>query len=203
MYEVYIMNRPVFFQENTPDNEHSLVIREPGKSTLDELPNLIRKHPDLEDIVLVSDNPDGLWMNFCYSYREILAAGCVVRNREGAYLWIERNGKWDLPKGKVEANEKIESAAIREVEEETGIDRLTLRRDLGKTYHTYEENGVPLLKTTFWFLAEHDGGATTGAPQTVEGITGVHWLQPNEKAHRANAYPSILALMDRAVSLAD
>jgi 8-oxo-dGTP pyrophosphatase MutT (NUDIX family) len=201
MYEVYIMNRPVFFQENTPTDAHSLVIREPDKSTLDALPNLIRQHPDLNGVVLLSSNPEALWMNFCYGYREILAAGCVVRNQEGAYLWIERNGKWDLAKGKVESDEKIEDAAVREVEEETGIGQLTLVGDLGKTYHTYEENGVPVLKTTFWFLAEHAGGNTPGAPQTIEGITGVHWLPGPAPDHvRSGAYPSILALMDRATA---
>ncbi len=201
MYEVYIMNRPVFFQENTPTDGHSLVIREPDKSTLDALPNLIRQHPDLTGIVLLSSNPEALWMNFCFGYREILAAGCVVRNQEGAYLWIERNGKWDLAKGKVEPEEKIEDAAVREVEEETGIGQLTLAGDLGKTYHTYEENGVPVLKTTFWFLAEHAGGNTPGAPQTIEGITGVHWLPaPAPHQVRSGAYPSILALMDRATA---
>ena len=201
MYEVYIMNRPVFFQENTPAETHSLVIREPNQSTLDSLPNLIRQHPDLNGIVLLSSNPEALWMNFCYGYREILAAGCVVRNQEGAYLWIERNGKWDLAKGKVEPEEKIEDAAVREVEEETGIGQLTLVGDLGKTYHTYEENGVPLLKTTFWFLAEHAGGNTPGAPQTIEGITGVHWLPAPVPDHvRFGAYPSILTLMDRATA---
>lgn len=203
MYEVYIMNRPVFFQENTPTDAHSLVIREPDKSTLDALPNLIRQHPDLNGIVLLSSNPEALWMSFCYGYREVLAAGCVVRNREGACLWIERNGKWDLAKGKVEPDEKIEDAAVREVEEETGIGQLTLTGDLGKTYHTYEENGVPILKITFWFLAEHAGGNTPGAPQTVEGITGVHWLPaPVPAAVRNGAYPSILALMDRATAKA-
>ena len=201
MYEVYIMNRPVFFQENTPNDARSLIIREPDKSTLDALPNLIRQDQDLEGIVLLSSDPDALWMNFCYGYREILAAGCVVRNREGAYLWIERNGKWDLPKGKVEPEEKIEDAAVREVEEETGIGQLSLVRDLGKTHHTYEENEVPVLKTTFWFLAEHAGGNTTGAPQAIEGITGVHWLpSPIPGAVRAEAYPSILALIDRATA---
>ncbi|MBN31344.1 MAG: hypothetical protein CL845_05045 [Crocinitomicaceae bacterium] len=201
MYEVYIMNRPVFFQENAPTDAHSLVIREPDKSTLDALPNFIREHPELNGIVLLSSDPEALWMNFCFGYREILAAGCVVYNREGSFLWIERNGKWDLPKGKVEPEEKIEAAAIREVKEETGIGQLTLIKDLGKTYHTYDENGVPVLKTTFWFLAVHDGGDTLGAPQTIEGITGVHWLpSPVPNSIQEGTYPSILALMNRAVT---
>ena len=36
-------------------------------------------------------------------------------------LLIQRNGRWDLPKGKVEPGETLLQAALREVEEETGI----------------------------------------------------------------------------------
>lgn len=199
MYEVYIMNRPVFFQENANESNNSLIIREPGKRTLDELPKLIRQHPSIEQIILLSSKPEALWMQFCYGYKEVLAAGCIVRNRDGAYLWIERNGKWDLPKGKVEQGEKIEEAAVREVEEETGIGSITLKRDLGKTYHTYDEAGTPILKTTFWFLAAHAGGATPGSPQAIEGITAVHWKNaPFDADVKERTFPSILALLERA-----
>jgi len=110
MYEVYIMNRPVIFQENPPTSNNALIIREPEKSSLNGLPNLIRQNPDIQSVVLLSEDPERLWMQFCYGYKEILAAGCVVKNNEGAYLWIERNGKWDLAKGKVESGESIEEA---------------------------------------------------------------------------------------------
>jgi len=202
MYEVYIMNRPVFFQEKANVSERSLVIREPGDRTLKELPQFIRQHTEIESFVLLSENPEKLWMQFCYGYKEVLAAGCVVQNEHQAYLWIERNGKWDLPKGKVEPGEGIEAAAIREVEEETGIGALTLKAELGKTYHTYEEAGIPVLKTTFWFMAHHQGGATEGTPQTVEGITGVHWKQfPFDQEIMNQTYPSIRALIERAVEI--
>lgn len=39
----------------------------------------------------------------------------------GKMLLIQRNGRWDLPKGKVEPGETLLQAALREVEEETGI----------------------------------------------------------------------------------
>jgi len=202
MYEVYIMNRPVIFQEKANVSERSLVIREPSNRTLKELPQLIRQHTEIESFVLLSDNPEQLWMQFCYAYKEVLAAGCVVQNEHNAFLWIERNGKWDLPKGKVEPGEGIEEAAVREVEEETGIGALTLQADLGKTYHTYEEGGIPILKTTFWFKAHHEGGATAGTPQTVEGITGVHWKPlPFDVEILNQTYPSIRALVERAAEI--
>ena len=64
-------------------------------------------------------------MTFCSGYHE-LAAGGVVKDAEGHVLWIQRNGKWDLPKGKLERGESLEEAVIREVFEETGIRDLTI-----------------------------------------------------------------------------
>lgn len=198
MYEVYMLNRPVVFSENANNTASDLVIHEPSKQNLIELPQLLRDGTHLTSVNLTSENPSALWMEFCMLYREVLAAGCVVVNNEKEYLWIERNSKWDLPKGKVESNESIEEAALREVTEETGIDRLTLVRQIGKTYHTYEEGGHPILKTTFWFLAQHNGGATPGAPQLEEGITAIHWEKhPLNPSARSKAYPSILHLVDQ------
>ena len=51
----------------------------------------------------------------------IKAAGGLVKSAGNEYLFIYRNDKWDLPKGKVEKNEKVKEAAVREVEEECGI----------------------------------------------------------------------------------
>ncbi len=61
----------------------------------------------------------------------ITAAGGMVVNPKKEILFIYRNRRWDLPKGKTEKNEGIETCAIREVEEETGV------RNLGnkKVYH--------------------------------------------------------------------
>ncbi|MGA0434737.1 MAG: NUDIX hydrolase [Flavobacteriales bacterium] len=198
MYEVYIMNRAVFFQENASKTEQSLIIREPGKKCLNELPQLIRDHPGINAISLVCSNPEEQWMQFCFNYREVLAAGCIVTNKLDHLLWIERNGKWDLPKGKVEPKEAIEDAALREVEEETGIQPLALGSFIDKTYHTYDEGGTPILKTTFWYHAFHDGDDTPGNPQSIEGITDVHWIHQDDLAKiENNSYPSITALVNK------
>jgi 8-oxo-dGTP pyrophosphatase MutT (NUDIX family) len=196
MYEVYILNRPVIFTENTEAKQNDLVFHEPSKKQLQELPNLLRHDTAIKTVILESKNVQMLWMNFCILYKEVLAAGCVVENQDGAFLWIERNTRWDLPKGKVEPSESIEEAATREVTEETGIDRLSLRSHLRTTYHTYEEDGIPILKTTFWFHAFHDGSNTTGIPQSAEGITDVQWkFRPFGDELLENTYPSILDLV--------
>ena len=196
MYEVYILNRPVFFTENPQAKQNDLVIKEPNKKQLQELPQLLRQHTNIKGVTLASSDVAALWMNFCILYQEVLAAGCVVEHRDGAFLWIERNTRWDLPKGKVEKGESIEEAAAREVTEETGIDRLSLAGHLRTTYHTYEESGIPILKTTFWFHAHHDGKDTKGAPQSEEGITDVQWkFRPFGPELLENTYPSILDLV--------
>ena len=75
----------------------------------------------------------------------------IVYNNSQQILMIFRNNFWDLPKGKLELNEKIEDCAIREVEEETGVKELIITSKMPITYHTYELNNKPILKCTYWF----------------------------------------------------
>ena len=51
----------------------------------------------------------------------VRAAGGIVTAPDGTMLLILRNGRWDLAKGKVEPGETLLQAALREVQEETGI----------------------------------------------------------------------------------
>ena len=76
----------------------------------------------------------------------IEAAGGLVYNSDKKALMIFRNGKWDLPKGKIELGELIEECAIREVEEECGIYDLQIENKLIDTYHTYVLNSIKVLK---------------------------------------------------------
>ncbi len=114
--------------------------------------------------------------------RWVRAAGCVVHDDAGNMLLILRNGRWDLPKGKVESGETLLQAALREVEEETGIAPLpTTRYPLPiKTYHTFNLYGGWHLKQTSWFDAHVVGGKPVGKPQDEEGITDVVWVTPDE-----------------------
>ncbi len=111
----------------------------------------------------------------------VRAAGCiVVDDKTGNYLLIHRNGRWDLPKGKVEAGETLIGAACRESHEETGLDVFASRRQTPlKTYHIYNLYGGWHLKQTSWFKG-HCGLDTMGTPQQEEGITEVAWVSPDE-----------------------
>ncbi|MBL4625186.1 MAG: NUDIX domain-containing protein [Flavobacteriales bacterium] len=146
-------------------------------------------------IYVVSDEPEITWNSFKSNFKEIDAAGGLVENSDDEVLCIFRNGKWDLPKGKVELEEGTETAAVREVEEECGVEGLHIVSPLQNTYHTYEMNGVRILKTTYWYLMKTDWNAEL-VPQSEEGITKVEWVEKNDlEKVKANTYRSILELL--------
>ena len=98
------------------------------------------------------------------------AGGIVVK--DGKLVSIVRKGIPDLPKGHIEHGETPEAAALREVEEETGISKLQIVRELPSTWHCYLEHEEWKLKRTYWYLM-----STTATiqpkPQTEEGITEI------------------------------
>ncbi len=124
------------------------------------------------------------------------AGGGLVYNKEGHVLFIFRNGKWDLPKGGMEKNEKIAATAIREVEEETGVSDLSISCDLQKTYHVFKRNGKYKLKITQWYEMQSTFEGPT-IPQTKEGIEKAVWLNPEQiKEALNNSYENIKLLFN-------
>ncbi len=114
--------------------------------------------------------PNEEWEQFCRRHAVVEAAGGLVQNGGGEYLMIFRNGRWDLPKGKREPNESMEQTAVREVQEECGIDRLRLERLLIVTHHTYTQHGIDVLKPTHWYAMQYEGSESVFTPQAEEGI---------------------------------
>jgi 8-oxo-dGTP pyrophosphatase MutT (NUDIX family) len=147
------------------------------------------------EIVLVHPDPQSFFMFFRSVFAFVKAAGGVVL-RNGKLLFIFKNGRWDLPKGKADAGETAESTAIREVEEECGIKNLTIVKNLFSTYHIYkspytESSGRYIFKETVWFEMQYSGNGS-GVPQSDEGITEVRWLGRDElHPIRANTHENI------------
>jgi len=117
--------------------------------------------------------------------RKILqaAGGVVLKNLQAPavnILLIKRNGFWDLPKGKAESGENIKECALREVEEETGVEKLSILSFLCQTYHEYEEAGQKIGKFTDWYLMSSADEVHNLSPQNEEGITVAKWVELSE-----------------------
>ncbi len=109
----------------------------------------------------------------------IEAGGGVVENERGDVLMIYRRGRWDLPKGKRDADESIETCALREVQEETGLTQLDMGEKIGVTYHIYVQGSHRLLKETSWFRMKGQFSETP-IPQAEENIQEARWVSLRE-----------------------
>ena len=90
----------------------------------------------------------------------------------------------------------MENAAIREVEEETGVSGLKITEKLQKTYHVFKRNGVFKLKITYWFKMQTNFTGVT-CPQEKEGISKAVWIKPSEiEATLGNSYENIKLLFE-------
>ena len=123
------------------------------------------------------------------------AAGGIVF-KDNAILSIFRFNRWDFPKGHIEAGETDADAALREVTEEAGIDKLTIEKDLNYTYHIFKnKNNDFVLKETHWYQMRTTSQKIL-TPQTEENILVAEWIP---LAHRnimvENTYPSLVELL--------
>ena len=105
-------------------------------------------------------------------FRQAPAAGGVVII-DNQFVAIERHGIPDLPKGHIEKGETPEVAAVREVEEETGIKDLEIIKELPSTWHCYLLDNQWTIKKTSWYLMRTKSGMKN-IPQTEEGISKVY-----------------------------
>ena len=105
------------------------------------------------------------------TFRMAPAAGGVVV-KDGKFVSIVRHGIPDLPKGHIEKGEDPEQAALREVEEETGVSKLHIVKELPSTWHCYQVGEEWRLKRTYWYLMESEE-TIQAKPQTEEGITEI------------------------------
>lgn len=149
----------------------------------------------LKEVRLIHKKEEKLLKKFLKLLPTVIAGGGKVYNDKGEILFIYRNDKWDLPKGKVEGKETIERTATREVEEETGVKDLEIIKPLNTTYHIFKRNGKHKIKITYWFemKTSFDGKLY---PQENEGITKVEWLNAEESQKALeNSYANIRSLI--------
>lgn len=168
----------------------------PGiKSLLHEI-----NKPQFHAGVLLHKNLEDLKKAFFKQFTQIAAAGGIIQNDKKEILFIYRLDKWDLPKGKVEKGEDLQTCAVREVEEETGATNLTVHNKVGETYHTYNAFGKHFLKTTHWYYITCPSKQTL-IPQTEEDITLIKWVnQKKIQEPFSNTYPSIKEILTKFLS---
>lgn len=131
--------------------------------------------------------------------KKIIAAGGLVLNDKKELLMIFRRGKWDLPKGKLDNGESIEACALREVQEETGVQDLKLESFLSLSLHEYLDPyaNKEVIKETHWFkMFAPDGQQLT--PQTDEGIEEIEWVSNEDLSLKLqNSYANIIEVINK------
>jgi len=200
MYKVHFENRFITLS-NEPDRIQKYGLFHKFVDTV-ELYNLIsdfQVNTAMQNINVYCGDIKHLWRIFRIYFNEVQAAGGLVKHPSGSYLFIEKKGRLDLPKGHVEPDEDVESCALREVGEECGISGHYIIKPLAPSYHSYSWEGISYLKKTNWFLMKYDG-EMIAEPQTEEGITKVEWLLPDEFNNlKKSAWYSLMDILNSSV----
>ncbi|MEY3194167.1 MAG: hypothetical protein RIQ78_264 [Bacteroidota bacterium] len=183
-YKIYVNGTPVFLC--TPDqvatiglkiDKNNFVARYTGKKKMiKQYLDLLDKNKAVQSVVLVFEDLELLWADFMSCFLLIEAAGGYVLNESQQLLVFFRRGFWDMPKGKIDPGETPEVAAVREVQEETGLVNVDLGDLLHLTWHTYELKGKRILKKTWWYRMNTTDHQLV--PQTDEGIEEICWVEP-------------------------
>ncbi len=171
-YRVYIFDKAITITDNLNESQQNIYAF--GSIDLDEIISKLQADI-LPEVFLYHPNIEEAWQQFQTHFDVIEAAGGIVENDQHQYLFIYRNGKWDLPKGKMEAGETPDQTAIREVKEECGIQNIKIDRFLLDTYHLFTENKKKRLKITHWYKMSEQAKSPL-IPQEEEGIERVEWL---------------------------
>ena len=200
MYKVFFNQKPIIltttFQEQTPDSPLFFLKFTNKKNIVAAL-----RSKKVKQLYLYHAKEEKMWALFYEIFKVIEAAGGIVRQRSsGKYLFIYRNDKWDLPKGRIEEDEAVRTAAMREVEEETGVADLAITAALPTTLHLFHRNGKYRLKKTYWYAMETDFDEAL-IPQEEEGIQKVEWVAKEEVPNLySNIYANIRHLWEKVDS---
>lgn len=128
-------------------------------------------------LYVVAESAEECFARFCKQLPIVRAAGGLVENDGGDILIMTRKGWRDLPKGHIDEGESAEEAAVREVQEETGLLDVEIVAPLCPTYHFHNAYGRWEIKETEWFLMHAVGENPAIYPEEGESITAVEWLR--------------------------
>ncbi len=193
MYTIFKNNTSIILTDNLND-KNKICFYFWEKIQLGQLLKHAEKN-NIAELIFYYADLEMMWNEFEKSFVIIEAAGGIVENQSNELLFIFRNNKWDLPKGKIEKGERTDEAAIREVQEECGMENVKIEEFISKTYHIYSEKGEDILKITHWYKMFSD--ETDLSPQLEEAITEVVWKDKIQiREALLNTYPNIKMLVE-------
>ena len=201
MHKIYFEKRCIIIcspDDPALSDPNALQFRIGGSSDIHTLVEMAEASESLHRVFVPTADIEDTYRKICAEFKEVNAGGGLVSNRRGDYLLISRNGLWDLPKGHQDPGEDIETTAIREVSEETGIYELELRELICITDHCYRRDGIWHLKHTWWYDMLYTDPIDL-TPQREEDITKAAWVAKSSlPAFLINTYPSIAEVFREA-----
>ncbi|MFQ3369034.1 MAG: 8-oxo-dGTP pyrophosphatase MutT (NUDIX family) [Flavobacteriaceae bacterium] len=192
MYQIFYKKKVILLTDVVQE-ESDIVVLSLKNLKFKKVIKVLNKK-NIKSVHLFHKNRDKLLKHFFKLIPTVIAAGGKILNSKSDTLFIYRNDKWDLPKGKAEKNEQLSETAIREVIEETGIKGISITKPLDITYHIFKRNEEYRLKITYWFemFSDYEGEFI---PQLNEGISDVKWIKIEDLDNiKNNSYPNIKLL---------
>lgn len=195
--KIYFNDKPLFLCDEVDDtiqpyahHDDAVFIDELNTHTVKSMIHEMEQ-PQIHAGIFYHPDMNALKKAFFKKFTLITAAGGLVTDEQEQVLLIFRRGKWDLPKGKLDAGETLEQCALREVEEETGLKNIQLKAPLTITYHVYHEGARMILKDSHWYRMQTKSGQTL-RPQLEEQITETRWVPvPELHSYFSLSYPSV------------
>lgn len=206
---IYFDNKPLFITnevsgrlEEYLHHEETVFIDEFNVHTVKAMLHEMQL-PRVHAGIFLHEDVEAVLKVFKKKFLLIKAAGGLVHTPGKDLLLIFRRGKWDLPKGKLDDGEDMEACAVREIKEETGLDRVEIEQPLCVTYHTYHQEGKHILKESHWYLMKADKEEDL-QPQLEEDIQKCEWVPLGALApYQQNTHASILDVLNAGVKILD
>ena len=201
MHKIYFEKRCIIIcppDELALADPNAILYNVGSGSDVHNLVEMVECSESLHKVYIPTSDVESTYKMICSEFLEVNAGGGLVSNRRGDYLLISRNGLWDLPKGHQDPGEDIRVTALREVEEETGIQDIRILDLICITDHCYKRNGIWHLKHTWWYDMLDDMPIDL-IPQVEEDISKATWVAKSSlPAFLNNTYPSIAEVFREA-----